>query len=93
MAGAKGRSGRKPNQLGIYFREAMRDIATSDKVIKLIEAQAQTDPIFALRVAEHGFGRPFQAVHVTRGSDDGIYKSEFADGQPVHSPAVAELPN
>ena len=64
MAGVKGKSGRTPNKLGLYWREACRDIATSDKVLKLVKAAAESDPVFALRVAEHGFGRPFQAVHV-----------------------------
>ena len=60
----------------------------------IVEA-AKTDPLFALKLAEHGWGRPPQslAVDVTDKRQLGVYRAEFADGAAVHPPAPPELPN
>ncbi len=64
MAGVKGRSGAKPKRKTALFRDFCRDVITSEEVLKVLEAEAQADPWFALKLAEQGIGRPFQAVHV-----------------------------
>ena len=62
MAGRPGKSGRRPQATG--FRDWCRRIALDPKVQKAIKAEAETDPWFALKVAEHGFGRPPQSLDV-----------------------------
>ncbi len=64
MAGVKGRSGAKPKRKTALFREFCRDIITSKEVLESLKAEALANPIFALKLAEHGIGRPFQAVYV-----------------------------
>ncbi len=64
MAGVKGRSGAKPKRKTLLFREFCRDIITRPEVLAVLEAEALANPMFALKLAEHGIGRPFQSVLV-----------------------------
>jgi len=64
MAGVKGRSGAKPKLKTAQFRAFCRDIITRPEVLAVLEAEALANPTFALKLAEHGIGRPFQAVYV-----------------------------
>ena len=63
MAGKKGRSGRKPSATG--YRAWCREVADRDDIRAAILGKAQQDPDFALKVAEHGYGRPPQALDVS----------------------------
>jgi len=64
MAGVKGRSGNKPKALTIAFRDFCRRVINEPEVLAVLEAEALANPMFALRLAEFGIGRPFQAVYV-----------------------------
>jgi len=78
----------------LLFRQFCRDVISKPEVLEALEAEALVNPAFALKLAEFGIGRPFQAVHVTsEKADDGIYRSEFADGAAVHTAPAEELPN
>lgn len=80
MAGVKGRSGRKnrpPEVIG--FRDFCRNVIANPKVQAGITRRALRDPEFALRVAEHGFGRPPQALDVKIGGDNGPLEFRILD--------------
>lgn len=62
MAGVKGRSGRKPKAVG--FRQWCRDVVMQPEVLEAMKTRAKTDTDFALKLSEHGFGRPPQALDV-----------------------------
>jgi len=94
MAGVKGRSGRKPERTG--WREWCRSIVLDPEVQSNIAAEAKRNPELALKLAEHGFGRPSQALDLNvnpRDSTDEIYRAEFAEGPAVHPSAAEGLPN
>ena len=61
------------------FRQRCRDIVLSPKVWKGIAARARRDPEFAMRVAEHGFGRPTQAVSLDQAGPLTV-RIEYASG-------------
>ena len=77
MAGVKGRSGRKPDTTG--FRSWCRSVVDRESVKTLIAAKAEADPEFALKVAEHGYGRPPQALDVHVGNDNGPLEFRILD--------------
>jgi len=58
------KTGRPPKKKTLLFREFCRDIITRPEVLARLEAEALVNPVFALRLAEFGIGRPFQAVYV-----------------------------
>lgn len=68
MAGVKGRSGRKRDPNIIGFRDFCRSVVSDPKVQAKIHATALANADFALRLAEHGYGRPPQALDVKVGS-------------------------
>lgn len=59
-----GSGGAHRSAKGFAFRDWCRNVATSPIVQKTIRKRAQTDAEFALKVAEHGFGRPPQSLDV-----------------------------
>lgn len=73
----------RPNTTGVKsfgFRDWCRRVVTDPAVQALMAAQAATDPDFALKLAEHGFGRPCQAIEVSGPSRGPIrYRAEFPD--------------
>lgn len=93
------KTGRPPKKLTLAFRDFCRGVINKPEVLAALEAEALANPMFALRLAEFGIGRPFQAVHVTTERTDGVYRSNFADGTAVTNgetilpAAVADLPN
>ncbi len=91
MAGVKGKSGRKPNELALQFRAFCRELINSEKVLKTIRTQAIADPFFALKVAEHGIGRPFQSVHVQGAVDvqHSIRTVQLEDGSAAFTKTAA----
>ena len=68
--GARAGAGRKSLKFG--FREWCRKIVMDKEVQAEIMRECRCDPNFALKVAEHGFGRPGQAldVNVTNQKDE-----------------------
>ena len=102
MAGAKGRSGgrragagRKPVTANpdFRFREWCRAVVARPEVREGIAARAETDPEFALKVAEHGFGRPPQSLDVKVGGDGTRidYRVQI-EGGGVVAPAATGVP-
>lgn len=78
MAGVKGRSGRKPDTTG--YRAWCRSVVDRDTVRSLIAAKAESDPDYALRLCEHAYGRPPQALDVTLGNgEDGPIEFRIVD--------------
>lgn len=63
-------SGSRTGPKATGFRQKMRDIALLPTVLDKILKHAQEDPEFALRVAEHGFGRPPQALDIRASNVD-----------------------
>jgi hypothetical protein len=88
MAGVKGRSGRRPQATG--FRDWCRRIALDPEVQKGIEQEAKENPEFALKVAEHGFGRPPQSLDVSVTRPD---RYVIAWGGEDSLPASTTLPD
>lgn len=88
------RAGSGPKRKRGAFACFAREIVLTPEVQAVIKAKALESADFALRLAEHGFGRPSQALHITDDRQDGVYRSELSDGLPLH-PAEdpAELPN
>ena len=64
QGGKRPGAGRKPNELALEFRQFCRELINSKTVLESIKKRAEQDPVFALRAAEFGIGRPFQAVYV-----------------------------
>jgi len=80
MAGVKGRSGRRNRDpIVTGFREFCRDVVSDPKVQAKIRRQALANPDFALRVAEHGFGRPPQALDVSHRTENGPLEFRILD--------------
>lgn len=87
MAGVvKGQHGGRRNidPTVVGFRQFCRDVISNPKVKAKIEAAALRNPEFALRLAEHGYGRPPQALDVRLGNADvGGFRCTFDDGTPI----------
>ena len=67
MAGVKGRSGtgrHKRDPVVIGWRDFCRTVVSDPRVQAKIQETALANPEFALRLAEHGYGRPPQALDV-----------------------------
>lgn len=93
---ANGHGGRRPGAgrkcLPSTWREWCRAVVNDPAVRKAILERAKRDPEFALRVADHGFGRPPQALGVTVSGDAKkplVYQAVFADGGVAAASAVA----
>lgn len=67
MANDRNHGGRRKNTdpVVVGFREFCRNVVSHPEVKAKIEAAARANPEFALRVAEHGYGRPPQALDVS----------------------------
>lgn len=90
--GARPGAGRK--RVEFRFRRWCREVFVDPEIQENIKRAAKEDPLFALKLAEHGWGRPPQSLTVD--VDDkrqGEFRAEFADGASVHPAALAELPN
>ena len=61
-------SGRKQEAAG--FRQWCRHLFNDPKVRAAVRKRAKEDPEFALRIAEHGWGRPPQALDVKVGNSE-----------------------
>ena len=89
-----GKPNGRPRRVGVTFafREFCRTVVADPQVQSRIQEAARANPEFALRVAEHGFGRPPQALDVTI-SDKAVIRHivTLASGELV-SPAAAGLP-
>lgn len=93
------RGGRRENQTGrpkeaTGFRAWARAVTLSEKVLACIQRKAEKDPVFALKLAEHGFGRPRQGLDIEVAGQLGvggqvIFRAIFADGLPVSAAPVA----
>ncbi len=68
MAGKKGRSGRKSFVTG--FREFCRGVVMDPDLQEKMKKRAQEDMDYALKLAEHGFGRPPQALDLKVAGDN-----------------------
>lgn len=100
--GSGPRPGNPGNTLAVGFRQWCRDVVGKPEVRKAIEDRCLTDPEFALRVCDHGYGRPPQALDVRTAdvtpAQQQIYTAQFDDSLPVastngaHSPAAPALP-
>ena len=90
--GKRNGAGRKPTRFG--FRSWCRDIVLGDDVLKGIADKAKTDPEFALRLAEHGFGRPPQSLDIKGGAADGktVYAVELP-GADLTAAAFKDVPD
>ena len=90
--GARPGAGRKPTAVG--FRQWCRDVVMRPEVLQALEERALTDTEFALKVAEHGFGRPPQALDIKVGgdSDQPIRHEVTMPGGTPLSASVAGLP-
>jgi len=77
VAGAKGRSGRKPDATG--FRAWAREVVDRESTRKLIADKADSDPDYALRLCEHAYGRPPQALDVSHRTEDGPLEFRILD--------------
>ena len=94
MASGGKRSGAGRKTLKFGFRQFCREIINDPEVQAAIKEQAKADPFFALKVAEHGFGRPPQSLDLTVGGDQSRplkYVATFDDGEPI-APPIAPLP-
>ena len=91
MAGVKGRSGRPPKAKTLAFREFCRDTINDPEVLAILKAECLTNPIFALRLAEFGIGRPFQAIHVQSNVEvqHEVRHVQLEDGSPAFTQAAA----
>ena len=89
--GARKGAGRKTLKFG--FRKWCREVVMDKEVQEQIKAEAKTNPHFALKLAEHGFGRPPQSLDVKVNDITGLFVAEFADGEPVSPPTTEGLPN
>ncbi len=77
------------------YRQWCRDVVLDETVLAKLKARAQEDADFALRLAEHGFGRAPQALQVSLESHEKkefIYRVEIA-GVGAVPPSVAGLPD
>ena len=83
MAGVAGRSGKgrgNPDPIVVGFREFCRSVVSDPRVQAKIQETALANPEFALRLAEHGYGRPPQALDVKFGnSNDGPLEFRILD--------------
>jgi len=77
VAGVKGRSGRKPDATG--FRAWAREVVDRESTRQLIADKANVDPDYALRLCEHAYGRPPQALDVSHRTDDGPLEFRILD--------------
>jgi hypothetical protein len=85
--------GRKRNDSGFQFRAWCRDLIAEPKVRAAVAKRARTDPDFALRVAEHGFGRPPQSLDVKVGTGKGtIRHTVTVAGGGALPPGAAGVP-
>lgn len=89
MAGVKGRSGRKQAVTG--FRAWCREVGLSRTVKANIIRRARHDPEFALKLLEHGFGRPPQSLDV-KVQRENTYRIAWpsSDGETVHTTALPD---
>lgn len=74
------------------FRQRMRDVALLPEVLQGIIDRAKEDPEFALKCAEHGFGRPPQAMDI-RATNVGpeqqlVYRASLEGGYAIPSEAT-----
>lgn len=92
MAGKKGRSGRKPEATG--YRAWCRSVADRPEIRAKILARALEDPDFALRLAEHGYGRPPQAldVRLEGDSDSPLCYRALPEGGDAHTAPALGIP-
>jgi hypothetical protein len=93
MAGKKGRSGRKSYVQG--FRDFCREVVLSEQVREKMRAEAEENPDYALKLAEHGFGRPPQSMDLKVSGDADqplVYRAEFADGGAIGAADPETLP-
>ena len=62
----------------------MRNLASDPEALRKVTERAKNDPEFWLRIFEHGFGRPPQAIDVrgslTDPSEQHIYRAVLSDG-------------
>ena len=86
---------RKRNPAFAIEMDASRMLA-DEKVVRSLYKQARsgnvTACIFWLKNRQSNDWRDRHELDVSD-RRDGVYRSEFADGQSVHPPAVADLPN
>jgi hypothetical protein len=80
-------AGRKPLRKG--WQEFCREVVRDKKVQAKIKAAAEADPQFALKLAEHGFGRPSQALQISHGTIEDKpleFVIQFSDGRSAATP-------
>jgi len=63
----------------VAFREFCRTVVSDPAVQRKIKETAKKNPDFALRVAEHGFGRPPQALDVSHRTENGPLEFRILD--------------
>ena len=81
----------RPNVRG-WFKGWCRAVLEDEAVRECMFREAQTNPDFALKVAEHAFGRPSQSHDVTTRTDGPVeYVVTFAGG--AGAAAAADLPD
>jgi hypothetical protein len=88
------KTGRPPKKKSLLFREFCRDIITRPEVLAALEAEAIKNPQFALKLAEHGIGRPFQAVYVGGKveAEHSVRQVQLADGSAAFT-ASSPIPD
>ena len=101
MAGKKGRSGGRRPGAGrpveaVGFRSWCRAVMERPEIRAAIERHAREDPWFALKIAEHGYGRPPQSLDVNQGATlekpiNVIYRAFYGDPE-VLPPARQATP-
>jgi hypothetical protein len=89
--GGKGSGNKgKPHVTG--YRQKMRDITLLPEVLEGIVARAKLDPEFALKCAEHGFGRAPQALDIRAANVDPgqqlAYRASLEGGYAIPSEAT-----
>lgn len=90
------KAGRPPKKLTLAFREFCRKVINEPEVLERLRQEALTNPMFALKLAEHGIGRPFQALHIkadVETTDHRIREVQLHDGSPAftETPGVPEF--
>ena len=86
--GARPGAGRKPTAVG--FRQWCRDVVMQPEVLEALAERALYDTDFALKVAEHGFGRPPQSLDVSVATSEQPqeFRAFFADAEAVPAAAL-----
>jgi len=75
--GKRAGAGRKPSATS--FRQWCKDVWADPVVQENLLARAKESPEFALKIAEHGFGRPPQALQISGEVSHNVHREIVID--------------